>query len=127
MFKDKWITKTKEFYARNYYIPSSSKKISNNPLQDVRSTRASMASRFSLKDIISENVKIRNQQQTNSCWAFASLSSLETNLAMEDYKKGNITKIYDFSERHLEYATSKYFAKNLEKKYGYNRTAGDGG
>lgn len=119
--------KQKTIMPDMYYIPSSSKKISNNPLQDVRSTRASMASRFSLKDIISENVKIRNQQQTNSCWAFASLSSLETNLAMQDYKKGNITKIYDFSERHLEYATSKYFANNVENKKGYNRTAGDGG
>ena len=50
--------KQKTIMPDMYYIPSSSKKISNNPLQDVRSTRASMASRFSLKDIISENVKI---------------------------------------------------------------------
>ena len=117
--------KQKTIMPDMYYIPSSSKKISNNPLLDVRSARASMANRFSLKDIISENVKIRNQQQTNSCWAFASLSSLETNLAMQDYKKGNSSKVYDFSERHLEYATSKYFANNVENKKGYNRTAGD--
>ena len=44
--------KQKTIMPDMYYIPSSSKKISNNPLQDVRSARASMASRFSLKDII---------------------------------------------------------------------------
>lgn len=41
---------------------------------------------YNLKDVIPENTTIRNQMNTNSCWAFASLGALETNLAMRDYQ-----------------------------------------
>ena len=102
--------------------------VSKNPLYIARMLKASINSRYSLRDVIPANVVIRNQQQTNSCWAFATLSSLETNLALSNYKKGiNLSKIYDFSERHMEYATSKTFANNVENKSGYNRQVGSGG
>lgn len=110
-----------------YEIPISEEK-KENPLLMAKAARASMTSRFSLKDLIPANVKIRNQQQTNSCWAFAALSSLETNLAMANYKSGlNTSKVYDFSERHMEYATSDEFANGVKNENGYNRKAGDGG
>lgn len=100
----------------------------NNPLYITRMLRANVNSKYSLKDIIPDNLSIRNQQQTNSCWAFARLSSLETNLALSNYKKGiNLSKVYDFSERHMEYATSRYFLNDVENPNGYNRTVGDGG
>ncbi len=101
---------------------------SNNVLYKSRLLGASLNSKYSLKDIIPLNVTIKNQQHTQACWAFAALSSLETNLALSNYKKGsNTSKIYDYSERHMEYANSKTFANNEENKMGYNRKVGSGG
>lgn len=89
---------------------------------------ATLSSRYSLQDVIPSNVVVRDQKQTSSCWAFASLSSLETNLALQNYKNGNNTdKVYDFSERHMDYATSRIFAGNTQNLIGFNRTAGSGG
>src|SRR5699024_4282686 len=70
----------------NLYDVEYKKTTSKNPLNIVRSVRASINSRFSLKDLIPENLVIKNQMQTNECWAFSALSSLETNLALRDYK-----------------------------------------
>lgn len=95
-----------------------------NPFRLVKSMGASLETRFSLKDIIADNVLIRDQQQTNACWTFAALSSLETNLALT----GNDTsKVYDFSERHMEYATSRFFLNGTVNSKGLNRNVGDGG
>ncbi|MCI8443823.1 MAG: hypothetical protein HFJ37_01375 [Clostridia bacterium] len=106
----------------------STHNISKNPLYKAKMLGANIDSRYSLKDIIPSNLSIRNQQQTNSCWTFAALSSLETNLALSNYKKGiHPSKVYDFSERHMEYATSKTFSNGVENKMGYNRNVGDGG
>lgn len=112
----------------NPYKIENTNIISKNPLYIAKMLKASMSSRYSLKDVIPANVVIKNQQQTNSCWAFATLSSLETNLAISNYKKGiNLSKVYDFSERHMEYATSKTFANDVENTNGYNRQVGSGG
>lgn len=101
---------------------------SKSPLYKANMLRSSINSRFSLKDVIPNNVVIKDQQDTGSCWAFAALSSLETNLALSNYKKGiNQSKVYDFSERHMNYATSRIFANNQINQFGYNRRADDGG
>ena len=112
---------------RMYEVPYTRIEYSN-PLYIAKMLRANINSKYSLKDIIPNNLLIRNQQQTNSCWAFARLSSLETNLALSNYKRGiNLSKVYDFSERHMDYATSRYFLNDVENPNGYNRTVGDGG
>ena len=117
----------KVIMPRMYNIKSSKTEY-KNPLYLTRMLGSSVNSRYSLKDIIPTNLTIRNQQQTYSCWAFAALSSLETNLALSNYRNGiNTSKVYDFSERHMEYATSKTFANNVENPIGYNRTVGSGG
>lgn len=110
------------------YTIENTNIVSKNPIYIARMLKSSMNTRYSLKDIIPSNLAIKNQQQTNSCWAFATLSSLETNLALANQKKGiNLSKIYDFSERHMEYATSRTFANNVVNKIGYNREVGSGG
>ena len=88
----------------------------------------SFESRFSLKDIIPENLKIKNQQQTHFCWAFAGISSLETNLALNDYKNNIATpKVYDYSERHVVYSNIKTFKDGTINENGYNIEPQNGG
>ena len=81
-----------------------------------------VSSKFDLRDYISNNLKIRNQGKTNACWAFATLSSLETNLALNSNKE----KIYDFSESHMDYSTSQSFTDG-EIKNGFSRDVSNGG
>ena len=59
---------------------------SNNPIDIVQSVGNTLESKFTLQDLIPENLVVRNQQSTNSCWAFATISSLETNLALLNYQ-----------------------------------------
>ena len=119
--------KEKVIMPRMYNIKNSTTEY-KNPLFLTRMLGSSTSSRYSLKDTIPTNLTIRNQQQTNSCWAFAALSSLETNLALSNYRNGiNTSKVYDFSERHMEYATTKTFANNKTNPIGYNRVVGSGG
>ena len=93
--------------------------IQNSPLGLLRMMRSSTVSQYSLKDIIPENLVVKNQEQTNLCWAFSSLSSLETNLAIRRYNSGLQAKAYDFSERHMEYATSSIFANGQTNENGF--------
>lgn len=100
----------------------------NNPLYKARMLRAGVNTRFTLQNVIPENIQIKNQMQTSSCWAFATLSSLETNLALINHNKGkNTKKVYDYSERHMVYATSKYFLNDIQNPTGYNKTQQTGG
>lgn len=78
-------------------------------------------SSFDLRSKISNNLKIRNQGNTNACWAFATLSSLETNLAMQDN-----SKIYDYSESHMDYSTSQSFTDG-KLANGFTRDVAVGG
>lgn len=77
--------------------------------------------KFDLRDTILKNLEIRNQGNTNACWAFATLSSLETNLALQ-----NNSKVYDFSESHMDYSTSQNFHDG-EKNNGFSRDVSIGG
>lgn len=65
-------------------------------------------------------VKVKDQKTTNDCWTFAANTMLETNILLT--KKEN----FDFSERHLEYSTSKTFADGINP-LGHNREVNSGG
>jgi len=75
-------------------------------------------SQYNLKNRI--NIEVKNQQETSQCWAFSMLSAMETNMALT---KGQIMK---FSERHMDYATSRTFANGINEK-GAAREIGTGG
>ena len=66
-----------------------------------------LPTKFDLRDKI--DIKVENQQTFGLCWDFASLKSLETNLALV---KG---ENYDFSESHVDYITSKEMSGNYRK------------
>lgn len=66
------------------------------------------------------NVKVKNQGGTNECWAFSTVTMLETNLAL--LKGAEKT----FSPRHMDYSTIRTFTDG-QNPYGFNREAGTGG
>lgn len=110
-----------------YEVPSNKPKKSNI-ISKSRALRAGASINFNLKNVIPANVTIRNQLNSDSCWAFSALSALETNLALTNYHNGvNTSKIYDFSERHMEYSMVREFKNNQINSYGLNRTPGSGG
>lgn len=74
---------------------------SNNPYYIDNISKYANLSKFSLRDIIPENVIVRNQGSENSCWAFTALACLETNLALKNKRVGKETKVYDFSEQYM--------------------------
>lgn len=110
---------------RMYDIPKN-KILVTNPLKLSKMLGATIDSSYSLRNVIPENMVVKNQQETNSCWTFASIGTLESTLALMDYKNGKNPIVYDFSERHMEYATSKTFSDGINKN-GFNREVGDGG
>ena len=100
----------------------------NNVFRVQQLLRATISAKYSLKDVIPENVTIRNQMSTNSCWAFATIGMLESHLALRDKNASNPTVTYDFSERHMNYATAKSaFLNGQINEYGFTKKLSDGG
>lgn len=77
-------------------------------------------SRYSLVDLL--NLRVEHQGSTTECWAFATLKSMESNIAIEN----GLTDIPNFSERHADYATSRTFLDGINEN-GFNRELGNGG
>ncbi len=103
-------------------------KSMNNIFKAGKLLRASIPTQYDLKDIIPENVVIRDQMQTNSCWAFATLGVLESTLGLSDKNASRPTVAYDFSERHMNYASTRSaFLNNQTNDYGFSRLLSDGG
>ncbi len=99
-----------------------------NPLKTFQLLKSSLQNKYSLKDKIPDNVKIRNQMDTNSCWAFAYTGVLESNLGLNDYLSSKPVTTYDFSERHMNYSTTRNAFKNdAINSYGFTKTLDEGG
>lgn len=128
----KWQTlsdeeKLKAIQPSTFVIPKTKLELTN-PINIVETLAATYESKYDLRDVIRSNVSVKNQGQTNGCWAFASLATLESNLAMRDYREGlNTSKVYDFSERHMAYATSRTFLNNKINENGFSKEPKDGG
>lgn len=95
-----------------------------NPITAMATVGASTDPSFNLQSVIPENIVVKDQKTLDICWAFASLSSLETNLAISDIRNGNEKKVYDFSERHMDYGNVRNFLNDKVNNYGQSRTPG---
>ena len=60
----------KVLVPRTYDIPKTSVTI-RNPIKMVRALEANTETRFSLKDVIPNNVVVRNQGKLQTCWTFS--------------------------------------------------------
>ena len=92
-----------------------------------KSSTYATSPKFSLKTLIDNNLEIKDQKSTNFCWAFASISSLETNLALKNYNDNKDDKIYDYSERHMVYSMTQSFKNGQVNTNGWKQKAKDGG
>lgn len=88
-----------------------------NPFDEVGSVNDS---RFNLAENL--NLRVEHQRNTTECWAFSLIKALETNKAL----KNKLYDIEDFSERHMDYATSRTFTDGVNEA-GFNREVGTGG
>lgn len=100
-------------FSTTYNKKSNTYKKSINNI--LNSLRASYESEYMI-----EGLKVGNQQNTEGCWAFSTLSLLESNMLKE-----NKQVIPFFSTRHMEYATSYTFLDGINEK-GYKREVGKG-
>ncbi|MCI9063710.1 MAG: hypothetical protein HFJ17_03815 [Clostridia bacterium] len=106
----------------------TNKNITLNTLNEVlRASVFSTNKKFSLNDYIGNNIIIKDQNPTNSCWAFATLSSLETNLALKNYTNKVPEKLYDYSEKHMVYSMTNSFLNGQVNYKGWNKEASQGG
>lgn len=114
----KWLNLPEE-EQKNTIMPRPI-EIKNNKLKEANISTIrpfALASSFDLRNRI--NMTVKDQGQTNVCWAFTALGSLESNLQL----RKNIT--LDLSERHVDYATSQSFTTANAK--GFNRQCNTGG
>jgi len=117
---------------RSYDVAKTTTVV-KNPLKWGLMARSTAITGYSLLEDIPENMVVKNQMSTNSCWTFSSLAVLESNLALKAYKSNNKTKqvenvvVYDFSERHMEYATSQTFKNGEINPIGFRREVDAGG
>lgn len=90
--------------------------------------KAEMTEKYDLREVIPENMVVRNQKNTSACWTFAILGSLESNLAIKNLKNSKVVKKYDFSEMHMNYSTSREsFLDGKINEKGTERKANVGG
>ncbi len=118
--------KSNSIIPRSYKISEVTYEYTN-PIRIAHTVGSATLSKYDLRDYIPENLVVRNQQQTNTCWAFASLGMLESHLGLQDYINNKTTTTYDFSERHMQYATLREFNDDKINIWGANRGLTEGG
>lgn len=108
---------------KNYIEPLIQRPIyqkeTNNYATTLRARAASIP-KYNLKDQI--NITVKNQQNTNSCWAFSHTSVIESNISRTTGKTSPL-----FSPRHIEMTTAKTFKNGATNPAGFNRQVDDGG
>ena len=108
-----------DFIPNQYKAKESNENISN-PITIMNLLGAGEEESYSLKNVIPNDIIIKNQTPLNLCWAFSSLSSMATNLGLQ-----NRSKTYDFSARHMDYASAENTSSGANTNlYGTNREIG---
>ena len=73
--------KEKVVAPRMYDIPKTKRSVTN-PLKLTKMLGATLDTKYSLQNVIPANMVIKNQKNTNSCWTFSNLATLESTLAL---------------------------------------------
>lgn len=87
---------------------------------DANVSATATQSRYSLVDDM--DMRVEHQGSTSECWAFSLLKSMESNIAISTQSR----ELKNFSERHMDYSTSKTFLDGINEN-GFNREVGKGG
>lgn len=99
-----------------------------NIIKLLQKVKAEKTGKYDLREVIPENMVIRNQKNTSACWAFATIGSLESNLAIKNLKNSTDAKRYDYSEMHMNYASVREaFLNGKVNEKGTNRKVSEGG
>ena len=122
------VVKPRKYNIIQDYDNSTYIKSIDNVFKAQQLLRAAIPTKYDLRSLIPENLKVRDQMQTNTCWAFSTLGALESTLALSNYNAGLPVTEYDFSERHMSYGLTRDAFLNGEiNEYGYSRKISDGG
>ena len=80
--------KSKVMEPRRYEVKSESNTTYLNRINNLfrvnQLMKASLENKYDLRTVVPENSKVKDQQSTNACWAFATLGTLETTLAVNN-------------------------------------------
>ena len=97
--------KCEEFYTTNKDLSAS---VGNTFNVDYKTLR-----KFSLLDY-GKVSKAHDQEKTNMCWTFATTSTIESSLLIEQNKE------VDLSEKHIDYSTIYTLDDSTKNQFDYN-------
>ena len=92
------VVKPRKYNIIQDYDNSTYIKSIDNVFKAQQLLRAAIPTKYDLRSLIPENLKVRDQMQTNACWAFSTLGALESTLALSNHNAGLPVTEYDFSE-----------------------------
>ena len=125
----KWVLLSDEEKG-NSFMPQQfevyrAEETSTNPIYITMNVGNALLSRFSLKDLIPENMTIKSQKSSQLCWAFAASADMESTLALKNYYDGKQAKVYDFSEKHMGLGTTRVLKDGEINRYGSDKSPED--